>query len=270
MIIYYIIPFILIILVIIFLVNKKNNKNNNLIDKYSRDITIDELIIQNLDKNYKPCNDITCQHCDKLADLNDEYILPTLHPNIISADETEYILKKSENNYKNSVTVGGHNSNIRKSQTAWLDKFDPVVKNIISRVCDLTNTPFENAENLQVVKYEKDGYYNEHFDSVTNTSGNAKFFLSQGGHRIITMLIYLNDDFTEGGTRFVVLNKDIKPPKYHGILFHTLDKNKNRCHPKALHAGLPIKSGNKYIANVWIRQYEYPYELLKNKQNLVE
>jgi prolyl 4-hydroxylase len=265
----YIIPIVLLILVVIFLVIKKK-KSNNLIDKYSKDISIDEIILQNLDKNYKPCDDVTCQHCDKLADINDEYILPTLHPNIISADETEYILKKSESNYKNSVTVGGHNSNIRKSQTAWLDKFDPVVKNIISRVCDLTNTPFINAENLQVVKYEKDGFYNEHFDSVANNSRGAQHFLSQGGHRIITMLIYLNDDFDEGGTRFVVLNKDIKPPKYHGILFHTLDKNKQKCHPKSLHAGLPIKSGHKIIANVWIRENEYPYDLIKSNNKFFE
>jgi prolyl 4-hydroxylase len=260
MIIFYIIYLVLFILLVIFLI-KKINKSNNLIDKYSKDISIGKLIIENLNKNYKSCNDITCQHCDKLADINDEYILPTIHPNIISAEETEYILKKSENKYKNSVTVGGHNSNIRKSQTAWLSKVDPIIKNIISRVCDLTNTPFENAENLQVVKYEKDGYYNEHFDSVANTTGNSKFFLSQGGHRIITMLIYLNDDFDEGGTRFIVLNKDIKPPKGYGILFHTLDKNNKKCHPKSLHAGLPIKSGNKYIANIWIRENKYPNEL---------
>ena len=74
------------------------------------------------------------------------------------------------------------------------------------------------------------------------------------------MLIYLNDEFTEGATRFVVLKKDIKPPKYGGVLFYTLDKNLKKCHPKALHAGLPVKSGNKYVANIWIRQMRFPHE----------
>ena len=82
----------------------------------------------------------------------------------------------------------------------------------------MTNSPFENAEHLQVVKYDQNGYYNEHYDSVTNNTYESQKFLKQGGHRIITMLIYLNDDFTEGSTRFVTLDQNIKPPKYGGIL----------------------------------------------------
>ena len=199
------------------------------------------------------------KNSNQIADINDDYILPTVHENIITPEEAKYILEKSTNYFKDSVIVSGHNINIRKSKTAWLNKHDPVIKNIIDRVCKLTNTPYENAEHLQVVKYDTNGYYNEHFDTVTSYDKNSQEFLFKGGHRVITMLIYLNDDFTEGATRFPILKKRIKPPKYSGILFYTLDKNLKKCHPKALHAGLPIKSGNKYIANVWIRQKPYPF-----------
>jgi prolyl 4-hydroxylase len=144
---------------------------------------------------------------------------------------------------------------------------DIVVYNIIKRITSEYGHPFENAEPLQVVKYEKDGFYNEHFDSVTNYDKISQHFLTQGGHRIITMLIYLNDEFTEGETNFPILRKKIRPPKYSGILFYTLDKNLKKCHPKALHAGLPIKSGTKYIANVWIRQDYVPYD--QNNDNSI-
>jgi len=30
-----------------------------------------------------------------------------------------------------------------------------------------------------------------------------------------------------------------------------------RCHPKALHAGLPIKSGTKYVCNIWVRETKF-------------
>jgi prolyl 4-hydroxylase len=113
------------------------------------------------------------------------------------------------------------------------------------------NLPFENAEDLQVVKYEKGNYYREHHDSFPFYESD---FLSQGGHRLITALIYLNDNFEEGETRFPVLDKNVKPKKNGAIIFHPLDIDNKRCHPNALHAGLPIKSGTKYICNVWIRE----------------
>ena len=202
---------------------------------------------------------------NQIADIDDDYILPTVHENIITPEETKYLLDKSTNYFKDSVVVSGIDFNIRKSKTAWLNKNDPIIKNIIDRVCKLTNTSYENAENLQVVKYDTNGYYNEHFDTVTGNDKYSEGFFSRGGHRVITMLIYLNDDFTEGATRFPILKKKIKPPKYSGILFYTLDKNLKKCHPKALHAGMPIKSGNKYIANVWIRQKPYPF--INNSDN---
>jgi prolyl 4-hydroxylase len=59
---------------------------------------------------------------------------------------------------------------------------------------------------------------------------------------------------------FATLDKNIKPVRNSAIVFHPLDKENKKCHPKALHAGLPLDSGEKYIANVWIRQgpFEVP------------
>ena len=85
----------------------------------------------------------------------------------------------------------------------------------------------------------------------------TKDFLKRGGHRIATMVIYLNDDFEGGSTRFINLDRNIKPKKYGSIYFHTLDKNEKKCHPYGLHAGLPVTSGNKYIANIWIRENKF-------------
>jgi prolyl 4-hydroxylase len=112
--------------------------------------------------------------------------------------------------------------------------------------------PFKNAEHLQVVRYKPNEYYKKHFDTQYSNDGNGIY--QTGGHRVVTMLIYLTDDFEEGATRFTILKKDIKPPKYSGILFHSLGKTNKKCHPCSRHAGLPVKSGEKYVANVWIRQ----------------
>ena len=186
-----------------------------------------------------------------------EYVLPVIHTNFITPQETEYILQTAKPHFSESKVVTGSDTNIRKSKTAWLAKTDPTVGAIIQRVCDMTNIPFENAEKMQVVRYEPDGFYNEHHDACCDDREECVEFEQNGGQRKITMLFYLTDDFEGGATRFPKLNQEYKPPKYSGLLFHPLEKNGTKGHPSALHAGLPVTSGEKYIANVWLRETEY-------------
>jgi prolyl 4-hydroxylase len=197
-----------------------------------------------------------------LANENSEYIHPKIINNFITNQQNQYILEYATPRFQKSVVGSGLDNKIdntvRNSQTAWIQKNDPIAKEIITKVCNMYNLPFENAEDLQVVKYEQGNYYKEHHDSFPFYEAN---FLSQGGHRVLTTLIYLNDDFEAGETRFVNLDKNIKPHKNSAIVFHSLDSENKRCHPKALHAGLPIKSGIKYIANVWIREGTFQYNI---------
>jgi prolyl 4-hydroxylase len=185
---------------------------------------------------------------------SNEYIEPKIYPNFITEEEAQYILNSSNNKYIESEVVGGINTQIRKSKTCWLDKNDATIRKIIQRVCKLGNYSFDNAEELQVVKYDPNGYYNEHHDSCCDNNKRCMDFNKQGGNRVITMVIYLNDDFDGGETRFINLDKKFKPAKYSGIRFYPMNKNGDKCHNLALHAGMPITSGNKYIANIWIRE----------------
>lgn len=190
-------------------------------------------------------------------DNPNNFIEPRIYPNIISQDEANYILEKSKDNFEDSNILSGHETSVRKSKTCWLSKEDPTVRNIIQRICNIDNIPFDNAEDLQVVKYQPNGYYNEHYDSCCEDTDVCKEFLSRGGNRIVTMVIYLNDGFQGGATKFIKMNKEIKPEKYSGILFYTMNKNKDKCHSLSMHAGLPITSGEKYIANVWLRESKF-------------
>jgi prolyl 4-hydroxylase len=195
-----------------------------------------------------------------MADESEEYIDPKEYDDFITEEEAEYIKSSANDSFSESEVLGNNGKtdevmkHIRDSKTAWLDKNDPVIKKIITRVCSINNHPFENAEDLQVVKYGKGGFYREHHDSVYEDDETSTKFLKSGGHRVLTMIIYLTDDFDGGATRFVKLKKDVKPKRRGAVLFYPLDKNNRRCHPKALHAGMPLKSGEKIIANVWIRQ----------------
>jgi prolyl 4-hydroxylase len=79
-------------------------------------------------------------------------------------------------------------------------------------------------------------------------------FENQGGQRVGTLLVYLNDDFTDGETHFPDHGDlKLKAPPGSAIFFEPLGSG-DKCHPKALHAGLPISSGTKYVCNAWVRE----------------
>jgi prolyl 4-hydroxylase len=193
-----------------------------------------------------------------LASIEEEYIFPEVINDFINEKEANYILEKAKDKFKPSVIYGNIIvEQIRKSNTVWLSKNDDVIKKIILRVCEKCNLPFKNAEHLQVVKYDTTGYYRNHYDTAYEDKDETRCFFSYGGHRVVTMLIYLNDDFEGGDTAFINLRKKIKPPKYAGIIFYSLDKKKEFCHPLSLHEGKTVQSGNKYVANIWLRQNKY-------------
>jgi prolyl 4-hydroxylase len=187
-----------------------------------------------------------------------EFKEPKIYPHFITEDEANYILGKAEYNYKTSHVIGeGENTDIRKSQTYWLSKDDNIAKKIINRVCVLNNVNPNQSEDIQVVKYEPDGYYKEHHDSCCDNVDHCRRFIEKSGNRILTMLVYLNDDFEGGATKFPNINKEYKPKKYSGLLFYPMNKKGDKCHTNSLHAGMPIQSGQKYIANIWIREKEF-------------
>jgi prolyl 4-hydroxylase len=197
-----------------------------------------------------------------LADINSDYIPPEIIPNIITEKQNRDIIEYASTRFSPSVVGGGFtnvvDSTVRKSQTAWMSKENPIIRDLIEGICNKHNLKFENCEDMQIVKYEKDNYYKEHHDSFPFYEPD---FISQGGHRVLTTLIYLNEDFEGGETWFPALKLTVKPRRNSAVVFHPLDSKNIRCHPKALHGGNPVKSGIKYICNIWIREGPYQYEI---------
>ena len=175
------------------------------------------------------------------------YVKPHIVTDVITKEERDYILNKANEQLQPSQVSAKReiNTKLRKSETAWIDTNDPVVSKIIDRCIQFTDRPKVNYESLQVVRYKSGGYYKPHYDSIND-----------GNPRMYTMLIALNDDYEEGETEFPNLNKKYKLKAGDGLFFHTLD-NYELVTSKALHGGKPVKSGEKWVRNLWIRKYPY-------------
>jgi prolyl 4-hydroxylase len=191
------------------------------------------------------------------SDIDADFILPKIIPDFITDNEAKYIIEEGSKNLQNSSVVSGVDLNVRKSQTNILNNNDPTIRQIIERACQLTNLPFKNVEPIQMLKYDSDGYYNQHYDSCPDENDHCRRFVETGGQRVATVIIYLNDDYTGGTTKFINLGEEFHPVKYSALLFYSMDKGQTKTHPLSLHAGMPLKNGTKYIANIWFREREY-------------
>lgn len=176
------------------------------------------------------------------------YPEPIVMRNFLSESERRHIISEATNKLETSTI--SHNKtvdeNIRKSETAWLDKDDKVVRNVINRCLKHTDRPITNCEKLQVLKYKSGGHYKPHQDA----------FKGDDNMRVHTFIIALNDGYRGGETTFPNLKKSYKLNAGDVLFFDTLD-NYNFITSKALHGGKPVESGDKWICNLWVRKYPY-------------
>jgi predicted 2-oxoglutarate/Fe(II)-dependent dioxygenase YbiX len=182
------------------------------------------------------------------------YMLPTYpKPRVLKG-----FLSESERRYIMNEAVGkleassiSHNKtvdeSIRKSETAWLSREDPVVKNIMLRCLKYTDRPLKNCEKLQVVRYKPGGHYRPHQDA----------FNDDENMRLYTFILALNDGYRGGETVFPTLKKSYRLDAGDALFFDTVN-NYNFITSEALHGGSPVHSGYKWICNLWVRKYPYP------------
>ena len=193
------------------------------------------------------------------ADVTAEWDPPVIVNSILSPEDCKYLMEKADPLFTRSGVVGTAAPDpTRTSETAWIDKTDPIAKKVFDKIMELTGKTLEHCENLQVVRYQPGTYYKAHHDSCCDDSEGCLGFAKEGGQRVATLLVYLNSEFTEGETHFPD-HGDLKLKADPGsaIFFRPMAKDCNKCHPKALHAGLPIATGTKYVCNVWVREDKF-------------
>eukprot|EP00854_Cymbomonas_tetramitiformis_P004006 gene4006-4974_t len=113
---------------------------------------------------------------------------------------------------------------------------DPIIKSIGRRVAELTQDPLEHQEPIQVVRYSPGQYFSEHFDA------GRDFSTLWLGQRKITVLLYLNEDFTGGNTLFPKLDMSIKPSLGKALLFRNLNNKEALIILKTSHANSDSES----------------------------
>ena len=187
------------------------------------------------------------------ANIDDPYTQPFVIPNLLSHEECDQLINYCSDKLE-VPEIGGGYVNIKNNQQCWIPKDNSLVKSLIEKIAKIFELPFKNAEDILVMKYLPNQYYNNHHDSCCDINDKCKDFVKRGGQRILSVLIYLNKDFDDGQTYFKNSNLTFNPEKGHAIVIFPLAQNSNKCHPMATHSGLSAHKGIKWIMNIWFRE----------------
>ncbi|EKX41592.1 hypothetical protein GUITHDRAFT_44480, partial [Guillardia theta CCMP2712] len=152
----------------------------------------------------------------------------------------------------NSATFGGSLTGSNRQSTTWFVKYSKCETLIKKALALLPEISVEQMEEPQIVRYEMGDFFNWHEDAVPKEEA------ANGGQRLATLLVYLNDVPASGGgmTTFKELDLKVRPEKGKALLFFPAFKD-GTPDPRTLHAGSPAFD-TKWIAQMWI--HERPYK----------
>ena len=120
------------------------------------------------------------------------------------------------------------------------------------RMASVVGTTPAYSEYLQLLRYRNGQEYRPHRDYLPPSMITS---IADGGsgQRESTVIVYLNDVENGGETEFIELNKKIAPKTGRVLAFKNLHSD-GSPDTRTLHAGLPVSSGSKWIATMWIHQ----------------
>ncbi len=153
-----------------------------------------------------------------------------------------------------SVDHGKSGSEYRTNSAAkfWLLQQDIVLAMIDRKIAFAAETPVDFAEDLVVLHYNPGERYYPHCDGFLPELPDQAAEIDLRGQRIRTILVYLNEDFSDGETYFLHADKKIKLPPGDAVMFENVTEEGDPDE-HSVHEGLPVSKGQKWLASKWIR-----------------
>ena len=170
-------------------------------------------------------------------------------PGLFTLTECNYLIQAATPLMARSQTIDQRtgqmfNNAIRTSDFAgfpWIGE-NPAIHALNRRLAAATGTRAEQGEPLQILRYRVGQQYRPHFDAVPGWDNQ----------RIVTALVYLNEDYDGGETRFLDAGTTIRGQRGDLLAFRNVDE-KGEPDASTMHEGCPVMRGEKLLASRWIR-----------------
>ncbi|HEY7901305.1 MAG TPA: 2OG-Fe(II) oxygenase [Caulobacteraceae bacterium] len=127
---------------------------------------------------------------------------------------------------------------------------DLIVQLVRERIAAATGLPTVAMEPPRIFHYAVGQQIKAHYDRVSD-GYDAYGATEYRGDRIVTFLLYLNDGYEGGELSFPKADFACKGAKGDGVYFAHIGPDA-KPDPLSLHAGLEIRSGEKWVMSQWI------------------
>lgn len=202
---------------------------------------------------------IACDHGQVHVAFRLERPHVVLFENVLTSDECEALIAEAQPRLRRAGVVdserGGSKIDERRtSELAVVQRgASPLVTRIDARIAAITGVPLAQGEPLQVMRYGVGAEYKPHYDYFDLGRPGQAANLRNGGQRIASLVIYLNDVEAGGETTFPRCGLAVGPRKGSAVFFAYTDAQ-SRTDPMSFHAGAPVTRGEKWIATRWMRE----------------
>jgi prolyl 4-hydroxylase len=119
-------------------------------------------------------------------------------------------------------------------------------------MCASAGVPFRYLEPAVVLHYDRGEQIKEHFDFVDPKLPTYEREIAENGQRIVTFLLYLNDDYSGGETELPELGVSHKGRRGEGLFFVNAHPD-GTADTRTVHASRPVSRGEKWIVSQFIR-----------------
>jgi prolyl 4-hydroxylase len=140
----------------------------------------------------------------------------------------------------------------RTSSSGNVDRSDPFVHALESRIDKLLGIPHLFGETMQGQRYQVGQEFKYHLDLFWTKADYWKTESKRGGQRSITAMAYLNEVEQGGETAFTRIGIEVPPQRGTLLVWNNSlpDGNPNE---DTMHAGTPVIKGTKYVITKWYR-----------------
>jgi prolyl 4-hydroxylase len=119
------------------------------------------------------------------------------------------------------------------------------------RMSACLGVPLRHFEAVTVLHYDVGEEITEHYDFIDPNLPDYQQQIAQQGDRVVTFLVYLNDDYGAGQTAFPRLGIDHKGTRGEGVYF--VNAGSGGADTRTLHAGRSPAGGEKWIISQFVR-----------------
>lgn len=207
-------------------------------------------------------NDVLASPSVKIIDTNpfgycnisEPHIKPFELKNILNEYECNELINYCSNQKTDNGNRVGNYVNDTDNLVCWIPQTNLIVKPIVEKLSNMFKIPVENAENVRITRYYPYQSFKDRYESCCDDIDTCRDFMNHGGHRKVSILVYLTDNYNGGETVFDNIGLSFKPKHGDGIVIYPLNSETNKCHPALAYSSTPIDAEIKWVANISFRE----------------